>query len=186
MDYYKTSKKIKVENYPYGYTLKTDKYYSIEFKEKKGFRLEEQTLNPRTQKLNKPKKTTYKEVMLLKKCDDGKIRAHVESFYDNDGKDRGWKFMHENYNHFLQNEMEYIIKTNIMLLKADIYAKKAYCNVDVDKLMPLYENAMNTLVKMLNENINLWDKVTIDWEQAEKLEDKEFNPFKARTLHVIN
>jgi len=53
-----------VENYPYGFVLKTKKRYSIE-QNKKGCRVIEQTLNPKTNQWNKPKKSTYSPIKKL-------------------------------------------------------------------------------------------------------------------------
>ncbi len=53
-----------VENYPYGFRLKTKARYYIETT-KNGQRSVFQTLNPKTQKWNAPKKSTYSEIMLL-------------------------------------------------------------------------------------------------------------------------
>lgn len=54
-----------VENYPYGFKRTKIKYW-IETT-KNGDRFVSQTLNPKTLKWNKPKKTTYSDVMVLVK-----------------------------------------------------------------------------------------------------------------------
>ena len=54
-----------VENYPYGFRTKTKKRYWIESKNKQGQRLCEQTLNPKTEKWNQPKKGTYKQIIIM-------------------------------------------------------------------------------------------------------------------------
>lgn len=181
-----TTTRHKVENYPYGYTLKTDKFYSLEFKSMKGFRLVEQTLNPKTDKLNKPKKSTYSPVMLLTVDSDDRVKAHVECFYDDEGKDRGYKFMADNFPKFTVEEIKGVALYNIMLLKADIQAKTTYCGSDVKKLLPLYDVAIKTLVKIANTGENLWADVVIDWQAVEALEVKDFNPFKTTTYAISN
>jgi len=47
-----------VEDYPYG-RLRTQKRFWLEHKPKKGWRFMGQTLNPKTQRWNKPKASTY-------------------------------------------------------------------------------------------------------------------------------
>ena len=54
-----TNQKIEVENYPYGYTLKTTLFDTMEFNPKKGYRHITQTINPKNGRLNAPKKSTY-------------------------------------------------------------------------------------------------------------------------------
>ena len=177
MTYLNTSEKVKVENYPYGFRLKTDKFYSIEFKNKKGFRLVEQTLNPKTGLLNKPKKSTYDTVKILINI-DGRIKTHSEDFYDDEGKNKGWEFMFKNFQLFTKEENKYIILQNLMLLKMDIQSKCTYCNSDHKKMFPLYDKAIKTLVRMAKEGVNLWNEVVIDWEAVEALEEKGSQPFK--------
>lgn len=62
-----------VKNYPYGFK-KTLKKFWIETT-KRGDRLCGMTLNPKTNKWNKPKKTTYCDVMVLVKMDNGHIKT---------------------------------------------------------------------------------------------------------------
>jgi len=48
-----------VEDYPYGFTARTQIRYWLETKPKKGWRLVSQTMNPKTGSWNKPKTSTY-------------------------------------------------------------------------------------------------------------------------------
>lgn len=50
-----------IDNYPYGFRLRTKIRYWLEFKKGKGFRFCSQTLNPKVsyEKWNAPKKSTY-------------------------------------------------------------------------------------------------------------------------------
>jgi hypothetical protein len=54
-------KSFEVADYPYGFTLRTKIRYWMEFKKNKGWRFLSQTLNPKTNKWNKPKASTYVE-----------------------------------------------------------------------------------------------------------------------------
>lgn len=63
-----------VNNYPYGYK-KTLKKFWIETT-KRGDRMCGMTLNPKTQEWNKPKKTTYSDVMVLVKNGVGHIKTY--------------------------------------------------------------------------------------------------------------
>lgn len=54
-----------VDDYPYGYTLRTQIRYWIETVAKRGDRFVSQTLNPKTGRWNKPKKSTYVEIAVL-------------------------------------------------------------------------------------------------------------------------
>ena len=50
-----------VEDYPYGYNIRTRIRFWLENKPKKGWRFVSQTMNPKTSKWNKPKASTYIE-----------------------------------------------------------------------------------------------------------------------------
>lgn len=54
-----------VDDYPYGYKLRTQIRYWIETVAKRGDRFVSQTLNPKTGRWNKPKKSTYVEIGVI-------------------------------------------------------------------------------------------------------------------------
>lgn len=56
---------IEVDNYPWGFKLKTLRRYWIETKKKRGDRFCYATLNPKTNKWCKPKKSTYRTLKFL-------------------------------------------------------------------------------------------------------------------------
>jgi hypothetical protein len=51
-----------VEDYPYGFRVRTQIRYWIEYAPNRGFRFVSQTLNPRFQRWNTPNKSTYAEL----------------------------------------------------------------------------------------------------------------------------
>lgn len=53
-----------VDNYPYGFTMRTKIKYWVETT-KNGQRFVSQTLNPKTNLWNKPKKSTYSQIILI-------------------------------------------------------------------------------------------------------------------------
>lgn len=65
-----------VDDYPYGYRLRTQIRYWIETT-KNGDRFVSQTLNPKTGRWNKPKKSTYCEAMVLFREDDTGHISHA-------------------------------------------------------------------------------------------------------------
>jgi hypothetical protein len=66
---------LHVEDYPYGRTVRTTIRYWIESVPRKGDRFCSQTLNPKTGRWNKPKKSTYSDVMFLyREADTGYIK----------------------------------------------------------------------------------------------------------------
>lgn len=63
-----------VDDYPYGFRERTQIRYWLEAKPKKGWRFVSQTLNPKTDRWNKPKASTYIEWAAVMYRDD---KGHV-------------------------------------------------------------------------------------------------------------
>jgi hypothetical protein len=55
----------KVDNYPYGYTLRTSIFYWIETTPKRGDRFCSCTINPKNGRMNAPKKSTYYAIAFM-------------------------------------------------------------------------------------------------------------------------
>lgn len=78
---------ITVENYPYGFRLRTQAQYWIETT-KNGQRVVFRTRNPKTGKWNKPKKSTYSDIRILfRNPDNGHIENDGLSFTYSDQAD---------------------------------------------------------------------------------------------------
>ncbi len=73
-----------VDDYPYGFRLRTKIRYWIEYRPKNGFRFVSQTLNPKTHRWNEPKKSTYYLLgMAMYINDKGHVDHAVVSEYSN-------------------------------------------------------------------------------------------------------
>lgn len=64
-----------VDDYPYGFTTRTQIRYWLEEKPKKGWRFVSQTMNPKTGKWNKPKASTYVDFGAVMYLDE---KGHVQ------------------------------------------------------------------------------------------------------------
>jgi len=72
---------VTVENYPYGFRLRTKAQYWVETVEGKGQRIGFRTLNPKTQQWNKPKLSTYSDILVLfRNLENGHIENDGLSF----------------------------------------------------------------------------------------------------------
>ncbi len=76
-----------VPDYPYGFRERTQIRYWLEHKPKKGWRLVSQTMNPKTQRWNKPKASTYIEWGAAMYLDDnGHVQWTGVGVYSDDQK----------------------------------------------------------------------------------------------------
>lgn len=79
---------VTVDNYPYGFNLRTSITYSVERKPGNGMRSVSQTVNPKTGKPNKPKHSTYSAfVRLYEDTETGYIHFFHYNPYDAKGYD---------------------------------------------------------------------------------------------------
>jgi len=111
-----------VENYPYGYKRTKIRYW-IESVKKKGDRFCSQTLNPKTNKWNKPKKSIYNAVMVLYK--DEKDYIQYLGLYRSTSKEDYLNFIKKVGNY----EFNDLQKEELKILRAYI---KTYENVSFE------------------------------------------------------
>ena len=129
MQLVKTSEKLISENYPYGFTLKTTKTDWVEFNKTHGFRHVSQTINPKTGKENKPKKSTYYKIMVLGREENGHIKSLVMDFYDYNDIDKIIAFfsIQSNFELFTPEEMTHIYMEFLTYVKTTVYSQSVYC-----------------------------------------------------------
>lgn len=68
------------DDYPYGRQT-CHITFQTEFKAKKGFRFVTQTTNPKTGRINKPKRSTYSDFMCLHRAENGHIKNFSMSLH---------------------------------------------------------------------------------------------------------
>lgn len=137
MKLFKTSEKIEVKNYPYGWK-KTSMFFSLEWKKGKGFRSVRQTINPNTGKLNNPKKSTYNDVMILIQDEEGKAGYTVKEFYGDKGTIKTLHFIGKNYDLFTAEQIEGMAISALATLKASVYGQVNYKGAKPEDVLPLY------------------------------------------------
>ena len=177
-NYFKTTEKVSVNNYPYG-RLRCTAFFSLEHKAGKGFRSVFQTINPKNNILNKAKNSTYSPILAMyEDTENGHIEYEGYSFYDNNAKIKAIKFLSDNFDIYTIDQIKDIASYCLMYCKLDISSKHTYCNSPIAKLLELYKPAVETLVKIINTGENLFNQITFNFDEIDSLEDKNFNPFK--------
>jgi len=166
----KTSEKIAVENYPWGFRLKTTLYDSMEFSPKKGYRHVTQTIDPKTGKLCAPKKSTYYALLVRYYNDDNHIKTMAFDFNGIESINKGCKFVNENIQYFYG----YIRMMAIVDLKANVM----YCGSKFEDLKPLYDPFIELCEKGLSNGWNYFSELQLDVEAIKSLEDVNYNPFR--------
>jgi hypothetical protein len=175
--FHHTSQVITSENYPYGFRLKTTKHDSIEFKKGHGFRHVSQTINPKNGQLNKPKKSTYYQIMLLAKNEIGHVEVITQRFYTDDDINQTCKFLHEQFTNFTDEQIKDIASTLLLHLLASIKAMVIYTGAEIEQVKPLYDSAIETCKKIMNTGANSWNEINLDCTAIESCKKPDFNPF---------
>ena len=178
MKYLKTTDIATVENYPYG-RLKAKATFSLEFKKGYGFRMIFQTVNPKTGRINNPKKGGYVPAMVLTDT-DGFISTKHLRFNGAEEIVKDCAFMAEHFDLFTPEQIEDIYALVFNMLKVDTIARVQYSGADLERIKPFMEGAIKAAVRGFKEKgiVNTFGDIKIDLESLEKLSDPNFNPFR--------
>lgn len=177
MPYLKTTATATSTNYPYG-RLRCTATWSIEFKAGKGFRLVFQTINPKTNRLNAPKKGTYKLIEVLHQDENGFVTCQSFNLNGVPELNNGLKFVAENFDLFTDEQIKEIYAFAAGMLKASWGAIIAYCGADKDAAKELFAPHMTLAVRGFKEGGNNFKSLIVDNEKYEGLKVPDFNPFK--------
>lgn len=186
-EYLKTTDVIEVKNYPYG-RLRTSAFFGLEFKQGKGFRSTFQTINPKTGKLNAIKKSTYSDILIMyREAETGHIKTTGFFLYDDETTQKLVNFLDQHFDLFTPEQIENICITLLAWFKQSMYSRKIYCNADIDKLLPIFDSTIKTLVEMIKSkgSLNKFAEIKPDWKAARDLEQKDFNPFRTINYGAI-
>lgn len=185
MKYIPTTEKVTVEDYPYGFTLRTTLYDFIEFDQKKGYRHCTQTINPKTGLLNKPKKSTYSALIVRYYNEDNHIKAlHFEPTYSNSGFEKCRKFVYENFELFTVAEITYIYSLLLVALKVSMVGYYQYSGSKLDDLKPLFAQALEECRKGIKEPTINYFGFQLDLEAIEATKEENYQPFKVTSYET--
>lgn len=162
----------KIENYPYGFKLKTTIYVWLETN-KNGVRMVTQTINPKTWKENKPKKSTY----------DVYKRLYINE---------DWHIKNYSYNHY---SIEWFIKAKWLWLFINKELENSFSEIQrvlTIKWLAIYWGYDINKIKDFTiedlENLNIKEKEKdldyINQYKTEDWKDPNYSPFKITTYTI--
>ena len=184
-NFIKTSEKVAVENYPYGFKLKTTLFHELEFNAKKGYRVVTTTINPKTGRLNKPKKSTYSPLIVRFYDSEGHIKTRHFDFNGGEAINKGVTFVNENFELFSEEEIKSIYSLAFNMSKIDMKAQVIYCGSKVEDLKPFYDNFVKNMVTGFKDpSQNLFD-VTLDVVGIKSTSEPDYNPFVVTSREII-
>lgn len=181
MKLFKTSEVLTTNDYPYG-SLRCTAHFSVEFKEGKGFRSVFQTINPKTGRLNNPKKGTYSMLMIPIQQDNGHYGFLSKKFYHGDKVNDICKFINENYDLFTPEQQEHFAISFMVYLKATAKAQVIYCGSKVDEVLKTIDPTVTLVAKGIKEKSNFWGNVNYPHNELEMLKVPDCNPFTVKEV----
>jgi len=174
-------KKLKTESYPYG-RLRATAFFSVEYVKNKGMRTVFQTIDPKSGRLNKEKKSTYYPVILPTIEKDGKFDfCGYLSFNGAEEINTGLQFMADFWELFDQEIIKDIAITILAMTKIDIKARVIYSGSNFENLKPLFDNCIKTLVEIAKTGENLFQFCMLDIDQINAERVEGYNPFTVKS-----
>ena len=181
MKLFKSSEVLKTDNYPYG-RLHCTAHFSVEFKKGKGFRSVFQTINPKTGRLNNPKKGTYSMLMLPIEQENGHYGWTSREFYKTDDVNNLCKFISENYDLFTPEQVEHFAICFLEYIKSTAYAQVVYCGSDQKEVIKILDSTLTLAINGLKEKRNFWNEVNFPHSELESIKKPNYNPFKIKEV----
>ena len=174
-----------VENYPYG-RLRCTAFFSVEFDPKKGFRSVFQTINPKNGRLNAPKKSTYSDLVIMQNNDGFVTNMHF-SMNGIKEMNKAAKVIAENFDLFTPAQIEYLYLNFISMSKVSMYAYRTYSNITLEQMKPFFDAAVNAAIEGARSKgiINVFDKITFDYDGLEALKNPNYQPFKVVSTFTL-
>ena len=170
-----------VEDYPYGFK-RTQMRYWIETT-KRGQRLVSQTLNPKTTLWNKPKKSTYTNILLGGINDEGHFKTVGLHLYSLDEA----KEFYEKYSPFLSEYQRTEHKAILGML--EVYSKVEY-TVTTQRFRHKVTGEITTSLPLFEigeyERIDDQDQVVDEEQEASQERDKNRRLNKIAVLNASN
>ncbi len=180
--YIPTSEKVTVENYPYGFRLRTTLFDTIEFDAKKGYRHVTQTINPKTGKENKPKKDVYYSFLIRYYDENNHIKTKGINLGGEIGINESAKFISEIFDTLSIEEREFLYLNFLSATAVNMKASVLYQGAKIEDLKPFYEANITALKEGLKSKgeINTFDRILFDREAIEKTFPSDYEPFRVK------
>jgi len=183
MIFLKTTDKVTSKDYPYG-RLRCTATWELEFKAGKGFRVVFQTINPKTQRLNAPKKSTYSPVIVLTQDEQtGFTSSYHLNFNGVPELNKGLDFMAQHFDLFTDEQIKEIFAHIAAMVKVSWYSVIAYCGADKDKAKELFAPHMTAAIQGFKNGGNGFQAVKVDELKYEALKVPDYQPFKTVTYN---
>lgn len=182
MKTFKTNETVTVDNYPYG-RLKCTATFGLEFNPKRGYRSVFQTINPKTGRINKPKKSTYSPLIRMMQNDDGFVSYDHIRFDDLDKLQGNIDKVKKWWDTFTEEERKDVYALIYNELKVSSYGLIKWGGADKTKVLDHLKPFVKIAASGFKDgDIKHLDEIKPDNEYLESLKDPNYSPFKTTQL----
>ena len=166
------------DDYPYGRLRCTIKFW-LEFNPKKGFRFCSQTVNPKTGRINNPKKSTYSDIIIMGVDDNGYTKQRAYSFYELKNAPALATLLSENWHLFSDEQREYLYVKVAAFVKISIFGSVRWGGAELEPVKALWQPCIDAIGEAWKSPTeNHWESIVFPTEEEENsLKDDEYKPF---------
>lgn len=176
--------KLSNENYPYGYK-RTTAFYNIEVT-KNGCRSVFQTIDPKRERLNAPKKSTYSPLLLpIEYIENGHFGSIGCAMNGEKEINKSLVFLNDFKELFEGAMLKQFASELLSYMVVSIKANAIYGGADLEKLKPFYLPKMDILKQIIKGEHTNFLECLLDLSGIEGLKDPNFNPFRVSNTVVI-
>lgn len=165
-----------VENYPYGFRLRTTIRYWVETTNR-GQRFVSQTLNPKTDQWNKPKKSTYSQILLVGLDEKSHVTYTSNSLYSTESSIKFKEKYEQYFNEYQKHEIKNIISMSKVYDKVEykITTRKYRHKVtgEITTALPIMQ--MNDYYEIDENGEPVFDCINDEKEEKQKELNRRIN-----------
>ena len=173
--YLDINSKQTTDDYPYG-SLRATAFFSVEFKKNKGFRTCFQTINPKTNRLNAEKHSTYNQLVLMYiNTENNHYDYDVFNLSSDEDIQKVFKTIFDNFDTLkLTNDMlEYLCTYSVHSIKTSLL----YTSLNKEDKIEYYEKYYKAIIKKLmllsiakSYTQNDFENITFDFDAMKEFE----------------
>ena len=164
-----TAERVEVSDYPYG-RLRCTLFNFIEFDPKKGYRHCTQTINPKTNRINNPKKGTYSPFIFRYYNEENNhiVGAHF-SFNGAESIAKGIKFCNEVFDLLTFDDKHYLYSLIFDMLMFEKVVYKGYKIMSAEQMEPIFDHVIDNYRQAKLDPDNNYFGLNIDLESIKKV-----------------
>jgi hypothetical protein len=144
-----------------------------------------QTINPKTGRINNPKKGTYYPVILLTKSETGFVSSIHLSFNGAEEFNKNIEVMYQNFDKFTPEQIKHVYTHCLMMLKVETIAIVQYCGADLQAVKNILHPSVMATAEGLKTGANVFNQMKIYAEALNACKIPNFNPFRVTEYNDV-